>query len=232
MSTTTQPPKLKRRWYRFSLRTEDAMKRLKWMLPIALLLVFGIPTYAAERESGQEASEEAAKPDPQIAKWILQLDNDEFKVREQATANAVLAVAKEILKSPHVPQKIPNKIHERAIQGKWTVVEAYLDGEKCDLFVGEALTFSGKKMTSAAADGGEEIEETFELRPDKKPRELDFSSDGGKEKPTKCIYELSSDTLRICFEPFGKEPPKAMGTAADDNRILVMLKRVKGDDKK
>ena len=121
------------------------MKRLTtWMLPIVLLLFVGTPTYSAERESGQEASEDAApKPDPQIAKWISQLDSNEFSVREhaqqalikaglkalpavlkatqskrvevrnrafeilfamsksddQATAKAVLAVAKEMLKS-------------------------------------------------------------------------------------------------------------------------------------
>ena len=84
--TMKDSPKLKRRWYQFSLLTEDVVKRLTtWMLPIALLLVFGTPTYSAERESGQEASEDAApKPDPRIAKWILQLDNEEFNVREQA----------------------------------------------------------------------------------------------------------------------------------------------------
>ena len=58
----------------------------KWMLPIVLLLFVGTPTYSAEPDDGQEASEDAApKPDAQIANWISQLDSDEFKVREQAT---------------------------------------------------------------------------------------------------------------------------------------------------
>ena len=78
------------------------MKRSMWMLPVALLLVFGIPTYAAEPPSGQEARKNALpKPGVKIAKWISQLGNDEFKVREQATqglakagANALPALLK------------------------------------------------------------------------------------------------------------------------------------------
>ena len=86
MSTTTQPPKPKRRWYQFSLKTGDAMKRMtRGMLPIVLLLFVGTSMYSAERENGQKASKVAApQPDSQIAKWISQLDDDEFKIREQA----------------------------------------------------------------------------------------------------------------------------------------------------
>ena len=152
MSTTTQPPKPKRRWYQFSLKTEDVMKRPMLMLPIALLLVVGTSGFAAAPDDGHEASKNAPpKLDAQIAKWLTQLDSDDFKVREhatqgltkaglqalpavlkatqskqpevrirafailfvmsksddQATANAVLAAAKEMLKSPdrhHVAQ--------------------------------------------------------------------------------------------------------------------------------
>ena len=59
------------------------MKRMTTcVLPIVLLLFVGTPTYSAERENGQEASEDAApKPDAQIVKWISQLDSDAFFVR-------------------------------------------------------------------------------------------------------------------------------------------------------
>jgi len=57
MSTTTQPPKPKRRWYQFSLRTEDAIKRLTiWIRPFVLLVVVATPMYSAEPDKGQEAA--------------------------------------------------------------------------------------------------------------------------------------------------------------------------------
>ena len=67
-----------------------------WML-LSLILLFVVPApmYSAEPASGQEASEDAApKPDARIAKWISQLDNDEFKVREQATQALIKAGVK------------------------------------------------------------------------------------------------------------------------------------------
>ena len=61
MTSTTQSPKPKRRWYQFSLRAEDAMKWPMWMLPIAFLLVVGTPVYSAESDREQEAAIAAIK---------------------------------------------------------------------------------------------------------------------------------------------------------------------------
>ena len=63
MSTTTNhSPKPKRRWYQFSLKTEDAMKRLTtWILPFALLLVVVTPGLSAEPDDEQEAAVAALK---------------------------------------------------------------------------------------------------------------------------------------------------------------------------
>ena len=117
------------------------------------------------------------------------------------------------------------------IQGKWIVVEAYHKDKKDGGQVGKFVTFSGKKMTLRLQRGeGRAFETVFELRPDKKPRELDmiFKVSGG-EKTFEAIYELSGDTLKICFPDPGKGRPRLMGTAADDERRLLVLKRAKGD---
>ena len=71
--------------------------RTTFILPVLLLLVVGTPMRSAEPESGQEASKNAAvKPEPQIAKWISQLDNDKYTVREQATQALTKAGSKAI----------------------------------------------------------------------------------------------------------------------------------------
>ena len=77
------------------------------------------------------------------------------------------------------------------------------------------------------------LENTFKLQPDKKPKELDVTGKrDGKERTVTWIYVLSGDTLNICAQEYGKGRPPAIGTAADDERHLVVLKRVKGDDEK
>ena len=61
MSDSTQLKNPKRRWYQFSLPTEDAMIHLKWIVPIALLLVVGTPMYSAGPDDGQEVAIAAIK---------------------------------------------------------------------------------------------------------------------------------------------------------------------------
>ena len=113
------------------------------------------------------------------------------------------------------------------IQGKWTVAEVYLKGKKQGDMVGDPVTFSGKKMIVARKGQDRKTEHAFELRPDKKPREMDIIFKGGGEEATAlAIYELSGDTLKICLAKPGKERPKALGTAPDDDRALMVFKRV------
>lgn len=117
----------------------------------------------------------------------------------------------------------------KKIQGKWTVVESYRKGKKSDDAMGTVFTFSGKNAISVPKGGGKITVAVFELRPEKTPQELDLRI----EKITwKCIYSLSGDTLEICYAPLDNMRPDAIGTAAGDERELIVLKRVKGDAKK
>jgi uncharacterized protein (TIGR03067 family) len=121
------------------------------------------------------------------------------------------------------------------IQGKWIEVESHYKGKKSvDDTASPVYTFSDKKLIVGDGSGkGINAVFTFELRPDKKPRELDLIVMlGDKKRTAKAIYELSGDTLKICSGRSDEERPKAMGTAADDERSVVVFKRVKSDDKK
>ncbi len=122
------------------------------------------------------------------------------------------------------------------IQGKWTIVEWHRKGKVRYDQLGLVITFSGKKVTisDASLRKDEKDEAVFELRPNKKPRELDIiSKSGGKDITFKAVYGFSGDTLKVCFLGLTKNRrPDAMGTSADDDRIVWVFKRVKGDAKK
>jgi uncharacterized protein (TIGR03067 family) len=118
-----------------------------------------------------------------------------------------------------------------AIQGKWIVIASVYKGKKSGDYVGNMYAFSGKTMTLTLKGSDRNVKVAFELRPEKEPRELTLKVDGGKVV-WKVIYELSGDTLNICELRAGTRRPEAMGSTADDDRQLIVLKRVKGDDKK
>lgn len=120
------------------------------------------------------------------------------------------------------------------IQGKWIVVESHYKGKK-RLFTelaNASYTFSGKKLIVPSQNlmGGSDVI-AFELRPDKKPSELDLIPKGDGKKVLRYLYELSGDTLTICMPGRGKPRPDAIGTSADDDRLVWVFERVKGDKK-
>lgn len=144
---------------------------------------------------------------------------------------AILLVAVALIAADKGEKK--KKVDAEKIQGNWIVVEAYRKGKKDGDQLGKFVTFSGKKMTLRLGRGGKRtFENVFELRPYKKPRELDmiFKVSGG-EKTFEAIYELTGDTLKICFPEPGKGRPRMMGTAAGDERSVLVFKRVKGNEK-
>ncbi len=142
---------------------------------------------------------------------------------------AVLLVAVALVAADEDEKK---KGDAEKIQGKWRCVESFRKGEKREREVGGVMTFSGKNFTIFDASRDRKMKGTFELRPDKKPQELDLVFNRFDEETTgKLIYKLSGDTLKICGSPPGKPRPKAVGSTADDERDLLVLKRVKGDDK-
>jgi uncharacterized protein (TIGR03067 family) len=113
------------------------------------------------------------------------------------------------------------------IQGKWFIVEYHTKGEKQDSYTEDiTFTLSGKKLTLKDVNGDNS---DIELRPDSKPKEMDTTDSDGKV--TLAIYELSGLTLKLCVG-LDDVRPKKMGTGKDDNRVMLVLKRVKPDKKK
>jgi uncharacterized protein (TIGR03067 family) len=111
--------------------------------------------------------------------------------------------------------------------GDWVVESAEM--------AGQSLTEHLKGLKYSAADGkytaklGERTETgTFKFDPKKSPKELDISPADGphKGKTMPAIYEVTGDTMRVCYDQDGKDRPAKFETSPDKPKtILVVFKK-------
>src|SRR5438445_8669642 len=98
----------------------------------------------------------------------------------------------------------------KKFQGTWTFESVEAGGKKlpADQFKGITVTFEGDKY---AVKKGDEVVEaaTQKLDPSKSPKTLDVTVAEGPNKGAVMlgIYEISPDTLKVCFDPEGKMRP-------------------------
>jgi uncharacterized protein (TIGR03067 family) len=121
------------------------------------------------------------------------------------------------------------KEESKLLAGTWLPVEAELGGKK---FTDEQLN----TITLTLTDGkytvkvGEALDKgTYKIDPAVKPRAIDIT---GTEGPNKgrtflCIYELTGDSLRVCYDLDGKNRPTEFKTEKNLSRFLVTYKREK-----
>ena len=134
-----------------------------------------------------------------------------------------------VLWSPVSAWSSGEKEDSKMIEGTWLPVEAELGGQK---FPDEVL----KTLKLSMSDGkytvkvGEQIDKgTVKLEPTTKPKAMDITGTDGpnKGKTFPAIYELTSDTLRICYDLAGKTRPTEFKTVKDTQQFLVSYKREK-----
>jgi uncharacterized protein (TIGR03067 family) len=117
----------------------------------------------------------------------------------------------------------------KAMEGKWLIEKAEMNGEAIEP---EALkdivvTITGERyelLIKDTKDAG-----TLKLDETQKPKTMDGTDTEGEDvgKVTKSIYELSGDTLRVCYSLAGGERPKEFATKPDSQLLLVTYKREK-----
>jgi uncharacterized protein (TIGR03067 family) len=121
------------------------------------------------------------------------------------------------------------KEESKIIDATWLPVEAELGGQK---FPGEVL----KTLKLTVSDGkytvkvGEQIDKgAIKLDPTTKPKAMDITGTEGpnKGKTILAIYELTSDTLRVCYDLAGKKRPTEFKTVKGTQQFLVSYKRQK-----
>ncbi len=118
----------------------------------------------------------------------------------------------------------------KKFQGTWTVELVEAEGKEIPIanFKGMTVTFEGDKYTVKI---GEKVIQTAtqKLDPSKSPKSFDGTVAEGPNKGTVIlsIYEISGDTLKVCFDPEGKKRPTEFKTAAGSQTTLAVYKRVK-----
>jgi len=118
----------------------------------------------------------------------------------------------------------------KKFQGDWTVASVESGGKEVpiDLFKGMTVTFEGDKYTVKMGD--QVIQKaTQKLDPSKSPKAMDGTVAEGPGKGTVIlgIYEISEDTLKVCFDEAGKKRPTEFKTAAGSQTTLAVYKRAK-----
>ena len=117
----------------------------------------------------------------------------------------------------------------KKFQGTWTFESVEAGGKDVPAaeFKGITVTFEGDKFT--VRKGDEVIQAAKQkLDPSKSPKTLDATVVEGVNKGTVIlgIYEISGDTLKVCFDPEGKKRPTEFKSASG-SQTLVVHKRVK-----
>ena len=117
----------------------------------------------------------------------------------------------------------------KKFQGTWTFESVETGGKEVPAaqFKGITVTFEGDKYT--VKKGDEMIQAcTLKLDPSKSPKTLDVTVAEGPNKGATMlgIYEISGDTLKVCFDPDGKKRPTEF-KGASGSQTLVVHKRVK-----
>jgi uncharacterized protein (TIGR03067 family) len=112
----------------------------------------------------------------------------------------------------------------KKFQGSWTFESVETGGkvQPAAEFKGVTVTFVGDKYT--VKKGDEVIQAaTQKLDPSKSPKALDVTVTEGVNKGAVMlgIYEISGDTLKVCFDPEGKKRPTEFKSASGSQTLVV-----------
>ena len=121
-----------------------------------------------------------------------------------------------------------NKVVEedwKMIEGNWIPVSFEINGQKLP-------EESFKNTQLVLTDGNYKYQNdqgTYKLIPTEKPKAMDITGTAGPNqgKTILAIYELTGDTLRICYDLGGKTRPSEFSTMAGTKQFLAYYKRSK-----
>ncbi len=116
----------------------------------------------------------------------------------------------------------------KKIQGTWKFVSQSRDGKPRpnEEVSKQTITFAGDKWT-VHVDGKVVQAGTHKFDPSKKPGQVDAVVMEGEDKGSTMlgIYEIKGDTMKVCFDPKGKERPSDFMSKA--GRMTATVEREK-----
>lgn len=113
----------------------------------------------------------------------------------------------------------------KMIEGTWIPMSAELGGQKLP----ESMLKDAKLVLTDGNYTYQIDQGTYKLIPAEKPRAMDITGTKGPNhgKTFLAIYELSGDTLKICYDLEGKTRPNEFTTKAGTKQFLVYYQRAK-----
>ena len=132
-----------------------------------------------------------------------------------------------------MPLRAPNADDDKKmLEGTWILVAAELGGQKLpdeglkDAAAGDA---AGKLILTDGRYTFQNDQGTYKLGPADKPKTMDINGTHGPNqgKTFLAIYELTGDSLRICYDLAGKMRPSEFTTKAGTLQFLAFYKRAK-----
>jgi uncharacterized protein (TIGR03067 family) len=117
----------------------------------------------------------------------------------------------------------------KAMEGTWLPLTADLGDKKFpeEVLKTMKLVMAGDKYTVTV--GAQTDQGTVKLDPTQKPKSMDIKGTEGpnKDKSIPAIYELTGDTLRICYGLGGQNRPTEFNTKGNALWFLVTYRREK-----
>jgi uncharacterized protein (TIGR03067 family) len=117
----------------------------------------------------------------------------------------------------------------KTMQGSWTPVKAELAGKPMpdDLLKAIKLKLDGDKYEVTV--GATQDKGTYTLDAGAKPKRMTIKGVEGpnRDKTLLAIYEISGDTLRVCYDLSGVKHPDEFATAEGTRLYLVTYQRSK-----
>jgi uncharacterized protein (TIGR03067 family) len=122
-----------------------------------------------------------------------------------------------------------NKDDLKAMDGTWQPVSGEQAGEKFPEETLKTIKLVIKEGKWTVTVGNETDKGTLTLDAAKKPKEMDIVGTEGpsKDKKFPAIYELTDDTLKVCYNLDGKERPKEFKTKEGSKDLVLTYKRAK-----
>ena len=117
----------------------------------------------------------------------------------------------------------------KAVQGNWSPVKAELGGAAMSDAVLKTISLKLGEGTYDVSVAGNPDKGTYKVDSSTTPMSMDIT---GTEGPNKgrtfpAIYEISGDTLRICYDLSGEKRPTEFKSTAGTKLYLVSYQRVK-----
>jgi uncharacterized protein (TIGR03067 family) len=121
------------------------------------------------------------------------------------------------------------KEDSKLIEGTWVPITAELAGMKLPAEAIKTWRLDLKNGKYTFKNGAEADQGTWKIDAAKKLKTIDIKGTEGpnKDKTILTIYELTDDTLKVCYDLSGKEYPTEFKTKAGSQLFLVTYKRDK-----